>query len=265
MDFPWPVLDKPMLFYVTQGQEEIAGSGTSYLNRTEAANVEKLTTRFLRCGVKPDQIGVITPYEGQRATLQRLLMLVVESRRYVRHVHEHANWNGHVAETCLRAFGRYVADGIVRACKHVQTGSSASSYQHKARSKMASVDAFQGREKDLIIMSCVRSNEHQGIGFLNDPRPTVVEPSVELLQGAKSAGGGAADQSEGVDDPVRQAKQIVNVSNPGTHFMSTSTYDAREAIIPGSIYDRSGNTSAPQTHYMARPGNHDLFEIKIKS
>jgi len=58
-----------MFFYVTQGQEEIAGSGTSYLNRTEASNVEKLTTRFLRCGVKPEQIGVITPYEGQRAYL----------------------------------------------------------------------------------------------------------------------------------------------------------------------------------------------------
>lgn len=73
MDFPWPVVDKPMMFYVTQGQEEIAGSGTSYLNRTEASNVEKMATRFLRCGVKPEQIGIITPYEGQRAYLVRVV------------------------------------------------------------------------------------------------------------------------------------------------------------------------------------------------
>lgn len=37
--------------------------------RTEAANVEKIVTRFLKSGVKPDQIGIITPYEGQRAYL----------------------------------------------------------------------------------------------------------------------------------------------------------------------------------------------------
>jgi hypothetical protein len=29
--------------------------------------VEKLLTRFLQSGVLPNQLGVITPYEGQRA------------------------------------------------------------------------------------------------------------------------------------------------------------------------------------------------------
>lgn len=40
--FPWPMPEKPMFFYVQLGQEEISSSGTSYLNRTEAINVEKV-------------------------------------------------------------------------------------------------------------------------------------------------------------------------------------------------------------------------------
>ena len=36
--------------------------------------------------------------------------------------------------------------------------------------EVASVDSFQGREKDFILLTCVRSNENQGIGFLSDPR-----------------------------------------------------------------------------------------------
>ena len=40
---------------------------THFTSRTEAANVEKVVTKLMKSGVRPEQIGVITPYEGQRA------------------------------------------------------------------------------------------------------------------------------------------------------------------------------------------------------
>jgi regulator of nonsense transcripts 1 len=42
IDFPWPVPDKPIMFYVTQGLEEIAGSGTSYLNRSVSYEIARI-------------------------------------------------------------------------------------------------------------------------------------------------------------------------------------------------------------------------------
>jgi regulator of nonsense transcripts 1 len=65
-NFTWPSQEKPMFFYHSISNEEISASGTSFLNRQEAANVEQLVTAFFRAGLKPEQIGIITPYEGQR-------------------------------------------------------------------------------------------------------------------------------------------------------------------------------------------------------
>jgi regulator of nonsense transcripts 1 len=123
IDFPWPVVDNPMMFWSNLGNEEISASGTSYLNRTEASNVEKIVTRFFKAGVKPDAIGIITPYEGQRSYIV----------------------------TSMQSTGTFKKE----LYKEIE---------------VASVDAFQGREKDFIVLSCVRSNDHQGIGFLSDPR-----------------------------------------------------------------------------------------------
>jgi regulator of nonsense transcripts 1 len=123
VDFPWPVGDTPMFFHQNLGTEEISSSGTSFLNRTEASNVEKMVTKFFKSGVLPAQIGVITPYEGQRSYVASYMQL----------------------------------HGALKKDLYKEV-------------EVASVDAFQGREKDYIILSCVRSNEHQGIGFLNDPR-----------------------------------------------------------------------------------------------
>jgi hypothetical protein len=91
--------------------------------RTEASNVEKIVTKFFKSGVLPNQIGVVTPYEGQRS-----------------YIVNYMQFNGSLKKDLYKDI------------------------------EVASVDAFQGREKDYIILSCVRSNEHQGIGFLNDPR-----------------------------------------------------------------------------------------------
>jgi len=80
-------------------------------------------TYMLKSGVNPQQIGVITPYEGQR----------------------------------------FYSVNLMRRSGNFRT-------ELYAEIEVASVDSFQGREKDFIILSCVRSNDHQGIGFLNDPR-----------------------------------------------------------------------------------------------
>mmetsp|Transcript_34116 Transcript_34116/g.71826 ORF Transcript_34116/g.71826 Transcript_34116/m.71826 type:complete len:1046 (-) Transcript_34116:479-3616(-) len=122
-DFPWPIKSKPMFFWGVAGMEEISASGTSYLNRTEASYVEKIVTHLLKMGVESSQIGVITPYDGQK-----------------KYVQEHMRRSGSLAASVYEMI------------------------------EVNSVDAFQGREKEIILVSCVRSSETQGIGFLSDPR-----------------------------------------------------------------------------------------------
>ena len=122
-NFPWPAHDKPMFFYHSISSEEISASGTSFLNRTEAVNVEQIVTALFNAGLRPEQIGIITPYEGQRAFI----------------------------------------------LSYMQKQGQLDPQLYK-EIEVASVDSFQGREKDFILLSCVRSNEGLTIGFLNDPR-----------------------------------------------------------------------------------------------
>jgi regulator of nonsense transcripts 1 len=126
-EFPWVDRSRPMLFWSQQGVEEVSSSGTSFLNRIEAQAVERTVTHLMRAGVEPMRIGVITPYEGQRA-----------------YIVSHFGRAGSLRQDLYR--------GI----------------------EVASVDSFQGREKDYIILSCVRSSENQGLGFLADQRRLTV-------------------------------------------------------------------------------------------
>jgi regulator of nonsense transcripts 1 len=57
---------------------------------------------------------------------------------------------------------------------------------------------------------------------------------------------------------LSKPKQLVNAANPGSHFMTTHMYDAREALIPGSVYDRNNQGNLSNGHgppqYFPRPG-----------
>jgi len=85
--------------------------------------VEKIVTKLLKSSIHPSQIGIITPYQGQRAFIMQMMIM-----------------NGNMKKELYEAV------------------------------EVASVDAFQGREKDYIILSCVRSNDNSSIGFVSDAR-----------------------------------------------------------------------------------------------
>lgn len=115
---PNRVLDFPNnFFYMCNGKEEVSQSGTSFINKSEAVLVENIIRFLFKNGVSEQQIGVITPYEGQRSYILG------------------------------RIFGN-----------------------EPGNLEISNVDGFQGREKDFIIVSLVRSNDYQGIGFVADKR-----------------------------------------------------------------------------------------------
>lgn len=62
-----------MLFYHVGGMEEISGSGNSFLNCKEAIVVQNIVASLFSTGVQPENIGVITPYEGQRVSISSRL------------------------------------------------------------------------------------------------------------------------------------------------------------------------------------------------
>lgn len=51
----------------------------------------------------------------------------------------------------------------------------------------------------------------------------------------------------------QKPKKIVNTFNPGSHFMSNNTYDAKEAMASGSLYDRSSQFSYQQPNQPPPP------------
>ncbi|KAL4964836.1 putative DNA helicase [Aspergillus stella-maris] len=108
-DFPEKVEDEDMA-----KKEKLLGESKS--NDMEAMVVARHVDNLVEAGVRPEDIAVITPYNGQLAVLSQML--------------------------------REKYPGL----------------------ELGSVDGFQGREKEAVVVSLVRSNSEHEVGFLGEKR-----------------------------------------------------------------------------------------------
>ncbi|KAJ6028691.1 hypothetical protein N7540_004267 [Penicillium herquei] len=132
-DLPYEVegtddTQEPLVFWDTQGgdfpekaEDDDIGKkealmGESKSNEMEALVVARHVGNLVDSGVKPENIAVITPYNGQLAVLSHML--------------------------------REKYPGL----------------------ELGSVDGFQGREKEAVVVSLVRSNDKHEVGFLGEKR-----------------------------------------------------------------------------------------------
>lgn len=133
-------LVEPIIWYDTEGgcfpeMEYETGSAlaSSRYNDGECLIALKHAQKLLSKGIKEEDIGIITPYSAQVIKLRQLFR------------------NGTLDED--------------------DDGSKYDTKSHPLNQiEISTVDGFQGREKQVIILSLVRSNDKHAVGFLRDER-----------------------------------------------------------------------------------------------
>ncbi|KAF6803847.1 hypothetical protein CSOJ01_10631 [Colletotrichum sojae] len=174
-DLPYEVEDtedtnEPLVFIDTQGGDypeknedddkdavkkaKFSLHGESKSNEMEAALVRQHVQSLVDAGVKPEDIAVVTPYNAQ----VRLAKLLNSPER--------------PGEIC---YGRHKPgdqpDGKGRLISdEPQLAVLAPLKEQFPGIELGSVDGFQGREKEAVIVTLVRSNSEGEVGFLGEKR-----------------------------------------------------------------------------------------------
>jgi len=129
----WPSTDVPIAFVEISGLETREPDGNSIYNKEEAKIAIGVVKKLLKSGdlAGPGEIGVISPYAAQVRRLQEEYGVIGKPKR---------NYLDLTEEDLMDEL------------------------------EIRSVDGFQGREKEVIVLCTVRNNSSSGIGFVADPR-----------------------------------------------------------------------------------------------
>ncbi|SCV00369.1 LAME_0G09252g1_1 [Lachancea meyersii CBS 8951] len=157
----WPGLPHPLFFYhYNKGPESKVFNlkrgmrGFTYNNAHEAeAIVAVLHKLIIEKKVDREEIGVITPYSSQRDLVSEMLV-----RDPV------VNPTGKAMEQEMDK------DDLVGSGESVGGGANKATINIVNDIFVATVDSFQGHEKQFIVFSCVRNNAENKIGFVRDRR-----------------------------------------------------------------------------------------------
>ena len=161
----WPGINYPLFFYQCDlGYEERAfneprpgsnnGGGFSYNNKYECEAILEIIYKLItEKKVDLSQIGIITAYSAQRDLLSEILLkdpiINPLNKAMIRETDEDEFLNKNDYP------GHNLQSHVVNIVNRLQ---------------IATVDSFQGHEKEFIIFSCVRNNADNKIGFLSDKR-----------------------------------------------------------------------------------------------
>lgn len=123
-----------------QGKDQRLQPGTSRIRDSEAQRIAEEVVRLMQAGGDSLSIGVITFYAAQRDLIMEKLaqhridgVPLMEQRNGTYEPHEHFKW-----------IRKMRGDGSVSLEERLRVGS---------------VDAFQGKEFDVVLLSCVRTYE----------------------------------------------------------------------------------------------------------
>ncbi|GAB0488799.1 hypothetical protein MMPV_000008 [Pyropia vietnamensis] len=129
----------------------------SHSNTAEARRVKALVQYLLLQGYCASQLVVLTGYTAQLRLLQDTLSTLT----------------GVVTAERDQVEARCVNAEVARGKADVKGGDSAAVVAHAGSGsslvRVSTVDAFQGEESDVVIVSMVRCNGHGGVGFLAVP------------------------------------------------------------------------------------------------
>lgn len=155
-DKSWPGVSYPLYFLrcETGSENKVSSSqrgvrGYTYINRHECdALLQVLYKLILDKKVARDQIGIVTPYSAQRDLISEIL----------------------VNDNVVNPEGHAMEQDVDEADVFDATGGKKNSINIVNGLFVATVDSFQGHEKNFILFSTVRNNRENKIGFVSDAR-----------------------------------------------------------------------------------------------